>query len=236
MEFTSPSNQIVLYYPKPELTVLNIRSHLTGETLFGPNLIAFLQEKGFQSIIERIVTFKLMPNVLTQKEVITNIRAETQGEGYVIEIVRPDGTSYLVKVKNDSYLRLHHCKNSVNSAKSLFENVINEQSDDLRSLFKDNVGALERITQMEEQVRPKFNHLVQSVEKFYDDNKHLSRKDYAILITNTPSMKPCMALLMNLFAGKTNNYKEFAMRHAQDIFGIDGNTKLGLETNDEEQD
>ncbi|CAF3339916.1 unnamed protein product [Rotaria socialis] len=220
MEYTSPTNRIVLDYPRAELTVLSIRYHVTGETLFARRLISFLGENGFQSILEHVVPFKSVSNQVPKSEIIKNIRAETQGEGYVIEIIRPDDTSYLVKVKTNKYLQLHHCKNSVNSLRHLFENIINEQSDDLRSILQDDCSSLERITKMEEQVRPKFNHMVQSIEQFYEQNKHLSKKEFAILINNTPSMKQYMSLLMNLFLGKANDYKKFAIVHAKDMFGI----------------
>ncbi|CAF2470413.1 unnamed protein product [Rotaria sp. Silwood2] len=224
MEYTSPLNHIVLHYPRSELTVLSIRSHLTGETLFARRLISFLREHKFHSILERVVTFTSIPSDLCQKELVKNIRDETKGEGYVVEIIRSDQTSYLVKIKTNKYLQLHHCKDSVNSLQHLFENVINEQTDDLRSLFKDDLVALEKITKMEEQVRPQFNQMVQSIEQFYEENKHLSRKDYAILINNTSSIKKIyMKLLMNLYADKINDYKQFALMHAKDLFGINDN-------------
>src|ERR1700722_4486488 len=102
----------------------------------------------------------------------------------------------------------------------LFENVINEHSDDLKSLFKDDSDALQRISQMEHRVAPLFNRMVQSIEQFYEQNKHLLRKDYALLITNTPSMKVYMPLLMNLYTKKENDFKRFALSHAKDLFGI----------------
>ncbi|CAF1036371.1 unnamed protein product [Rotaria sordida] len=236
MEYTSPLNRIVLHYPQSELTVLSIRSHLTGETLFARHLISFLHEHGFQSILERVVPFKSIPRHLSQKEFVKNIRDETQGEGYVVEIIRPDQTSYLVKIKTHKYLQLHHCKNSVISIQHLFENVINEQSDDLRSLFKDDIVALKKIAQMEEQVRPQFNQMVQSIEQFYEENKHLSRKDYAILINSTSSMKKYMGLLMNLYMDKVNDYKQFAVMHMKDLFGINENRQAVPIIDAEEED
>ena len=236
MEYTSPSNRIVVHYPESRLTVLSIRSHLTGETLFARHLLSFLIEHNFQSILERIVPFKSIPRHLSHAEFCQNIYGETQGEGYVVEIIRAEQSSYLVKIKTHSYLRLHHCKDSVNSSRRLFESVINEQSDDLRSLFQDNPGALERITKMEEQVRSQFNQMVQSIEQFYETNKSLSRKDYAILINSTPSMKIYMGLLMNLYSAKVNDYKQFAISHAKDIFGINDNFQASSGTNEEEED
>jgi T4 RnlA family RNA ligase len=236
MEYTSPSNRIVIYYPQSQLTVLSIRSHLTGETLFGRHLQSFLVEHNFESILSHIVPFKSIPSHISHNELRQNISEETQGEGYVVEIIRADQSSYLVKIKTKKYLHLHHCKDSVNSPKHLFETVINEQSDDLRSLFKDDQGALEIINKMEEQVRPIFNKMVQSIEQFYEENKSLSRKDYAILINNTPSIKKYLGLLMNLYSGKVNDYKQFSIAHAKDIFGINDNCQTSSQINAEEEE
>ncbi|CAF2846112.1 unnamed protein product [Rotaria sp. Silwood2] len=236
MEYTSPSNRIVLHYPQAELTVLSIRSHLTGETLFARHLQSFLVEHNFQSILEHIVPFKSIPRHLSHKEFCQNIYGETQGEGYVVEIIRTDQSSYLVKIKTHKYLQLHHCKDKVNSPRHLFESIINEQSDDLRSLFQDNPGALESISKMEEQVRSQFNHMVKSIEEFYETNKSLSRKDYAILINNTPSIKKYMGLLMNLYLDKINDYKQYAITHAKDLFGINDNCQASSRSNAEEEE
>jgi hypothetical protein len=88
--------------------------------------------------------------------------------------------------------------------------------------------SLDRITKMEEKVRPIFNQIIQTVQLFYEENKDLSRKDYAIKITNTPNMKIYMPLLMNLYLRKENDYKYFAISHMKDIFGIveDTNTNI----------
>jgi len=236
MEYTSPSNRIVLHYPQSELTVLSIRSHLTGETLFARHLQSFLIEHNFQSILEHIVPFKSIPRHLSHKELCQNIHGETQGEGYVVEIIRADQSSYLVKIKTRKYLQLHHCKDSINSPRHLFESIINEQSDDLRSLFYDDPGALESINKMEEQVRPQFNQMIQSIEQFYEKNKSLSRKDYAILINNTPSIKKYLGLLMNLYLGKVNDYKQFSIAHPKDLFGINDNCQTSSNINAEEED
>ncbi len=37
---------------------------------------------------------------------------------------------------------------------------------------------------MEEQFRPIFNKIIQTVELFYEENKYLSRNDYTIKVVN----------------------------------------------------
>ncbi len=228
-EYTSPANQVVLYYGESQLRVLSIRCHLTGETLFGDQLIQFLKEKNFSTTIKNVVSFKRILTEITHQKLIENIRNQTEGEGYVVEIINSNQKSYLVKIKTHKYLLLHQSKFNSKSSKHLFQCVINEQTDDLRSLFINDNDSLDRITKMEDKVRPIFNEIIQTVQLFYEENKYLSRKDYAIKVTNTSNMKIYMPLLMNLYLGKENDYKHFSINHIKDIFGIVQDTNTNIE-------
>ena len=98
--------------------------------------------------------------------------------------------------------------------------MINEQSDDLRALFQDDPINLQRIDAMEQEVRPKYNRMLKTIEEFYQNNKHLSKRDYNHLIKTTPDVGVYSSLLTNLYAGEQNDYKGFAMKHARDLFDI----------------
>jgi hypothetical protein len=171
-------------------------------------------------MIANAVSYKQIAGAVTHEQLVRDIRNEAEGEGYVIEIISSNHKSYLVKIKTLKYLALHHAFSNCTSAKHLFECVINEQTDDLRSLFVQKPDVLRRIEEMESKVRPIYNRLIHTVQSFYEDNKHLSRKDYAIQITNSMSFKIYMPLLMNLYGAKENDYKKFALSHMKDIFGI----------------
>jgi T4 RnlA family RNA ligase len=232
-EYTSPLNQIVLFYSKSKLSVLSIRCHSNGDTLFGDRLISFLQENRFSAILENIVSFKTVPNSITHQELIEDIRKETGGEGYVVEIIPPNQKSYLVKVKTEKYLRLHHTRFSSCSSWHFFQCVIYEQTDDLRSLYTNAKDVLEKIQKIEDKTRPIYNQLVQTIELFYEENKHLSRKDYAIKVVNTTQLKIYMPLIMNLYLGKENDYKKFSINHMKDIFHIDDENDLLIGLNND---
>lgn len=116
MEYTSPSNQVFIHYPHADLTILSIRSHLNSQTLFGTPLCDFLLSNNFPTILQ-------------------SIQQQTQVKGYVVEIIRSDLSSYLVKVKTHNYLMAHSLRDNSNSSRSLFEAVIYEYSDDLKPLF-----------------------------------------------------------------------------------------------------
>lgn len=240
LEYTAPSNRIVIAYQEDALTVLSARNHETGENLFATKLKEkLIKQGGFDSFIAKMVTYEdLRSQEIEQISYVNNIRQEQEGEGYVMEFMHPDGSSYLGKVKNLKYIALHHTKDSVNSPKRLFEAIINEASDDLRTMFSDDPYILKTIEDMEKHVQPIYNHIINTVREYTEENKALSRKDFAI---KTKSEQPeLMGLIMNQYlvtkikAGEIphpvkdgkpvdlleNNYKEFAIKHRQDVFKI----------------
>jgi T4 RnlA family RNA ligase len=234
MEYTSPSNHVFVFYPQAQLAVLSIRSHVDGQTLFGSRLKTFLLENNFPSILNHLVPFETISSDVTHRQLLQDIHQQPHGEGYVVEIIHPDQPSYLVKIKTQKYLMVHRDGENANSPRSLFEAIINEHSDDLRGLFQDDTETLKRIDEMEQHVRPKYNRMIESIEQFYRTNKHLSKKDFVRSITATENMKTYLPLLMNLYKDEQNDYKGFAMKHAKDLFGIDGDGNQSTAMNQDE--
>ncbi|CAF0935130.1 unnamed protein product [Rotaria sordida] len=234
MEYTSPSNHVFVSYPQAQLTVLSIRSHTDGHTLFGTQLKKFLLENHFPTILDHLVPFESIPPDVTHKQLLQDIYQQPHGEGYVIEIIQPDRPSYLVKIKTQKYLMVHRDGENANSPRSLFEAIINENADDLKALFKDDTETLKRIDEMEQNIRPKYNRMIESIEQFYRTNKHLSKRDFGRSIKMTENMKIYLPLLMRLYAGEENNYKGFAMKNSKDLFGIYGDGNQSTTVNQHE--
>ncbi len=225
LEFTSPDNPIVISYQEDKLTVLSIRSHENGMNLFATRLKEFLEKNNFQECLKNLVSYQnLSHQEIDHEKFMNEIRNEQKGEGYVFEVIvnhlSDNYQSYLVKGKNLKYIALHHTKDSVNSNKRLFEAIIREASDDLRALFATDEFVLQRIQKMEDQVKPIYNKIISDVEAFYEENKNLIKKDFAIKV-GQEMPKSYMSLIMNLYVGKSNNYKDFAIKHQKDIFMID---------------
>lgn len=220
MEYTSPENRIVIPYQKEELTVLSMRKHEDGENFFASKLIDLLEKKGgFPEMLIHMVLFEKLHNqTIEQLKFVDDVRKEQEGEGYVVEIILDEKNSYLTKVKNLKYIALHQTKDSVNSPKKLFDAIIEEASDDLRSMFAEDPYVLNKIKEMEDHVQPIYNHMIKTVEGFYDENKSLERKDYAI--KGQKDLPQFMTLLMNSYLKRPVNYKEFAKKHRKEMFGI----------------
>lgn len=217
LEYTSPENRIVVPYQSEELTLLSLRSHIDGTNYFGTSLLEKLDDYNCVNLKSIIVGFEVLNVSSGHDDFVDLVRKEQEGEGYVVEIKTPN-CSYLTKIKNLKYVTLHQTKDSVNSSKALFEAIIEETTDDLRSMFADDNYVLNKISEMENVVQPIFNHIVSTVETFYKDNKGLDRKSFAI---KAKEEKPeFMGLIMNAYIGREIDYKDFAKKHRKDIFGI----------------
>jgi T4 RnlA family RNA ligase len=209
MEYVAPENRVVLPYQKPELVVLNIRNNETGMTLYHDQVYGCKNLRWVHAL--KFNSLKL--------EWLESIPKMTDIEGYVIRY--DDGL--LVKVKTEWYLHLHLTKDSIVIPRRLFGCVIAETTDDLRSLFSNDEWALKTIKEMEDRVKPKFNHMVESVEKYYEENKTLIRKDYAI--KGQEELGAYFGLGMDRYLVESGlrrsgpDYKEFAIKNYK-LFGI----------------
>lgn len=212
-EWISPKNRIVIGYSEPALRVLSIRDTRDGhylsfkkikETFHG----LFLYEKSF--VVED-VTDQYKDSMLHFHTIVADLVGI---EGFVVQL--RSGITF--KIKTKWYCNLHHTKDSVNNPRRLFECVVNETTDDLRTMFVDDPVALQMINEMEQKVAKIYNHMVATVESFYGANKTLDRKSYAILgKEQLDSMY--FGLAMSKYIGKEINWKEFMVKHYRD-FGI----------------
>lgn len=195
LEWCSPEHRIVLGYMEPVLKVLNVRNTVDGLYLQLP------KGNSFDGL--------MVENVEVDDPVafVASIPAMTDVEGYVVRLA----SGQRVKIKCDWYLSLHHAKDSVNNPRRLFEAILDEGIDDLRSLFFTDAVAMKMIDEMQVKVDHVYNSMVKAVESFYEANKDLDRKSYAIKGQQDQSLVEgkllYFGLAMNLYLGKTNDYK-----------------------------
>jgi len=200
MEWCAPDNRIVLPYESPHLVVLNVRSREDGSYFKNEDIDTYI----FPEILSRWVEYEELDDAVQFVKDIPDMQGI---EGYVV--VLPD---IIVKVKTTWYLALHHTKDSINSPRRLFEAVLEEATDDMRSLFHDDPLALKTIEDMEKFVEVRYNHLVDSVERFYERNKEMERKEYAILGQENLD-RTAFGLAMSKYLTKPVNYKEFMKKN-----------------------
>jgi T4 RnlA family RNA ligase len=175
LEYTGPGNRIVLPYQEEKLTVLNIRHRDTGAYM----PIAQIKSE-YKALWNNFVFGVCSDNMSDyQSQVMLNaecIKALEGIEGYIW--VMNDGQ--MVKLKSDWYVCKHKAKDGALNFKYCLEAVLDEKSDDMRAALYDDPIALELLNNVEVVVRNYVSTLVDKVEKFHNENKQLSRKDYAI--------------------------------------------------------
>lgn len=202
-----PEHRIVLGYEEPHLTVLNIRDNRTGEYVDRDSLLVYNHPFIRNNWVDRIDDKN--PEIFCAK-----IPEMENIEGFVVRLP----SNQHVKIKTTWYLTRHYVKDSINAPRRLFEAVLEEATDDMRSLFHDDPVAIKLIEDMEQRVDKLYNHYVDIVERFYERNKELTRKDYAILgQKKLPGL--AFPLAMNKYIGRDFSYKEWMKSHWKD-FGI----------------
>jgi len=197
-------HRVVIGHPEESLVVLSVRNNETGK-YYG--LEEFV---GYPELAKLWVDFVYPADPVEFVNQITNMEGV---EGYIVYLPH-----ICFKAKTLWYLTQHRAKDSVNSPRRLYEAVIAEATDDLRSLFFGDVFVLAKIDKMEAKVGHWYNELVEQVETFYAENKDLERKWYAIKgQEELPRM--VFGLAMQRYVGREINYKEFMIKKWKD-FGI----------------
>lgn len=221
LEYCAPDNRIVIGYTEPKLTILSVRCNETGRTWYPYDMIRewFYTLDEWLDASKYFVDYNVNHPVSIDDRIGTymtyeEILAMTGIEGFVV--VFKDGR--VCKVKTEAYCVLHKTKDSINNPKALFQACLYETSDDLRSLFHDDELAMKQITAMETLVHTNFNHISSQLQKFYNENKLLDRKSYAILGQST-FKDGTFSLAMNLYLGKDMGLKDWMMKEYR-RFGI----------------
>jgi T4 RnlA family RNA ligase len=197
LEWCAPHNRIVIGYPVAHLKVLNVRSRLDGQYMNRTQMEDLFE---LDTLIERVDTGGLDVAAFVQS--IPSMLGDI--EGYVARI----GDLWF-KVKTEKYMSLHHAKDSVNNPRRLFEAILDEGIDDLRVMFFEDPLAIQIIDEMQRKVDHVFNQMVKMVEAYYEENKALDRKEYAIKGQEHFKGTLYFGLAMAKYVGKTLEYKQF---------------------------
>ncbi|KAF3170076.1 hypothetical protein EYR41_001894 [Orbilia oligospora] len=201
MEYTAPTNQIVLTYKGTELRVLNIRS---------------LDDGSYLPLSDLDIPTKFLVDTFVDKvsqSWVDDARTKTGVEGWVLWF----DSGMKVKLKTDWYSNLHLQKERVASSRSLFELVLMEQSDDLKTLFLKDPQSIARIEEMEVKAKTIYNRLHKLVDDFYQTNKDLSRKDYAVLAQKLLKSEGVFPQAMNLYSGKAMGLREHLIKNFKSL-------------------
>lgn len=192
MEWTSPDNRIVVPYQESKLTILNVRFNASGQYMHRdailrehPELAPFwVEERSFEGEEDPIEYIKNMVNL----------------EGYVLYF----RNGLKAKMKSDWYVTLHRTKDTISSEKKLYEAIVEDRYDDLMSLWHEDEAMKQRIVKMQHIVGNAMAGLA-AVYTFYNDNKDLDRKTYAL--KGQADYPEIFHLLMQVYSGKEPDFK-----------------------------
>ncbi len=221
LEWCSPIHRIVLPYEHGHMRVLNMRCRMTGRyadkdldirTKY-PHIAANMAQ------VESLDSFGDVMITQDFDDAFDALKVMTGREGYIFKLAQefvdanPNHSRWF-KGKTDWYCALHHSKDSVTNPRRLFECVMEDGTDDLRQMFMGNTPeetdhqALALIDAAEQKYGAIYNHQVATVEAFYEENKHLERKEFAIKGQEELEKKlGSFGLAMALYAGKKVDYK-----------------------------
>jgi len=214
LEWTSPDNRIVLVYEKPALIVLCIRSKIDGRYLEESEL----DEKRFAEIKSRWV--ERMDNSDVGK-FLEEAYEETGIEGYVIQLA----SGQFCKAKTKWYLSLHRTRDFL-EGKKLFECVINESTDDLKSLYTQDKSVLRHIEVYEDIVLEILNDWQDRVQECFDNEltgkgiKLDGKKTWEIVSAEFPEsyLRGLMMAFLKAEEGLSDKYwKEFLLKNWQHV-------------------
>lgn len=198
MELVSPDPKfrIVLYYDQPKLIVLNVRHRTTGEYM---DVRSIPDGVRFAGVVD--------------KEVLNYLDTASLIEGYVA--VDKNGNWW--KEKCDWYLARHRAKDFVNQPRAFVELVLKDEADDVFTLIADQVEVHAEMLKLQHDVITKANTIVNHVTTYWKDNKHMSRKDYAI--KGKSELETLHFALAMSYYGKDEepNWNEFLLKQVKNI-------------------
>ena len=172
-EFCAPNSQIVLKYDNPSLTTLAMRHLVTGEYYDEIQVDKFSGHYGVPMVQQ--YEFNTDRPV---SELIEHIRDKSHIEGIV---VRQTNDSFW-KLKCEWYVNIHRNIEGIRFEKDLVKLILNNQIDDVIPNLPDNV--IELVIEFMTNVRHGIEDTIHRTNELYEQDKHLSRKDFHMKYAN----------------------------------------------------
>ncbi len=225
MEYVAPNNRVVLPYREEKLFVLNLRRRDTGEYM--PVKMVKSEYPGLWS---HFVFGRCADNMSdNESRVMLSDKAIKKLEGIEGYIWVMEG-GQMVKVKTDWYVAKHKAKDNASNFNYVFDAVLAQASDDIRTALADDPTALELLNKVENIVVPLINRAQSLVESFAQSNKGLSRKEYAAKASlEVPDV---FSMVMSAYDGKEADFAAWAHKR-RDRFKVLCNVNLEGETKNE---
>jgi len=171
-ELTSPENRIVTRYPETSTTLLAVRNNLTGlfvdYNYIGMETDFSMQTNGLADSY----------NLNKPEDIIDFVEGrDAMDEGVVCF---DNHTQKRIKIKNASYVAIHHLRGNEVTKKSLLALVLKQEVEEYLAYFPEDKHM---ITPIEEKVEK----LKYDIVKLYNENKHIEdQKEFAMKVKDFP--------------------------------------------------
>ena len=170
-EMMTPYNRIVCRYEKPRLVLLGVRNNVTLEEYrpetwaeqYGWECVKYYDMNNIEDVVEMAKTLNPM-----------------EREGFVVcDNVRGGGSFGRVKVKNPTYVALHHLKSGL-SVKRLLEIVVAREDEEFLTYFPEFKTEFE-------QTKSKYLGLIEEIDRTYQEYKDIpGQKEFAEAVLKFP--------------------------------------------------
>ena len=134
-------------------------------------------------------------------DLLEKTKKDTWYEWFILELNNWER----VKIKLEDYIQKHYTKEYINNDKKLYTLAINDELDDIKSIYQNDRESLEKISSFENNVKKKYYELKNQVEKFVKEDKNLSIKEFAI------KHKDIFSLLIKEFKFGEADYKTYLL-------------------------
>lgn len=206
-ELTHPLARIVVSQEMPMMQILHIRHNTTGEYVLldsQHSVHALIQQFGVP-VVRRY-------EGLTLTELFGSLESMKDQEGYVVQFTNGD----MVKVKCPWYVRLHRSITFLRE-RDIATLALNEELDDVKGALKEAGIDLTAVNEVESRLKAKLLDYEATIERLYNEDKALDRKDFAI----KHKAHPLFGLVMMRYVGKEVSLAEWYGRNQlKDDFGL----------------
>ena len=210
-EFCSRKNKVIIDHPIDRLVLLAIRHNKNG------NYVPYAKIKEHAKDFNIEVVTQYPGTVSSMQHLVDTTRQETQGEGWCVHFEN----GHIIKIKTETYIRLHKVMGQIALEKNLVNVIINEEIDDLKSFingeFLDKVNAYEKI------FWDSIDKFVDKCNDTFNDIKFETRKDFAFtikdynaiiktvlfkILDNKDTRKTVLEMLQN-YTSNQNKFNQF---------------------------
>lgn len=212
-EYTAPNSRIVINYgSEPKLKLLHVRNNFTGEYYAAGMYSA--DEKLVDDLIDAFdIDYVDVVGGVHPADLLAELETVQGIEGYIFQFT--DGN--MVKAKSKWYLELHHSV-TFPTYRSLAEMVLNETIDDYKSYLSQVGASCDMVNKIEHQIVSEMNEIEIEVERLYELNKNLERKEVALANKD----HEYFSLLMQKYSGKEPDVKKFYIsKYLKERFSIE---------------